>query len=111
MTSCFRTMKQKTNHARRTLNHLISSSSSKNRALNCALYPFRLFLSFWFGIPMINYVLDFFGISDQLNGVIYTSRDRITKEMWEFIFQEVMRRSKSFDGAENVNGIYSTRGE
>ncbi|KFK23934.1 hypothetical protein AALP_AAs69373U000100, partial [Arabis alpina] len=58
---------------------------------------------------LIIYVLDFFGISDQLHGVIYTSRNRITKDMWELVFKEVKRRSEAVDGAESANGIYSTR--
>ncbi|KFK23680.1 hypothetical protein AALP_AAs63807U000100 [Arabis alpina] len=111
ISSFFRTIKQKTPRAHRSLENLIISFSTKNHAWNYALYPFKLLLKFWFGIPMINYVLDFFGISDQLNAVVYTSRDRITKEMWEFIFKEVKRRSETFEGAESASGIYSTRGE
>ncbi|KAG7605020.1 hypothetical protein ISN45_At05g040490 [Arabidopsis thaliana x Arabidopsis arenosa] len=108
---CFRSMKHETDRARSWLNELIFQSSTDNRKLYYALYPLKLFLRFWFGIPVIYYVLDFFGISDQLNRVIYTSSDRITKQMWEFIFEEVRRRSKAADRAENASDIYSTRGE
>ncbi|CAA7024553.1 unnamed protein product [Microthlaspi erraticum] len=99
--SCFRTMKQNTDHGRR---QLIS-------VLYCLLYPFKLFGNFWFEIQMVNYVLDLFGISDQLNEMIYTSRDRITREMWEFVYKEIKERSDIADGAESDSRVYSGRGE
>ncbi|XP_010494649.1 PREDICTED: uncharacterized protein LOC104771771 [Camelina sativa] len=108
---CFRNMKHEIDLARSWLNELIVQSYTDNRKLYYALSPLKLFLRFWFGIPVIYYVLDFFGISDQLNRVIYTSSDRITKQMWEFIFKEVKRRSEAADRAETASDIYSTRGE
>ncbi|KAG7536318.1 hypothetical protein ISN44_As13g002760 [Arabidopsis suecica] len=108
---CFRNIIYGTHRARNRLSNFISRLSKNNPNLYYALYPLKLFLSFWFGIPIIYYVLEFFGISDQLNGMIYTSSDRITKEMWEFIFEEVKRRSQDADRAESANDIYSTRGE
>ena len=111
--SCYWKMKQMTDDTRRRLmkSPLINSSFSKNRVLFFVLCPYKLFLKFWFGIPMINYLLDFFGITDRLNGVIYSSRDRLTKEMWEFVFEEVKYRSELAHGAESANRIYSARGE
>ncbi|EOA14831.1 hypothetical protein CARUB_v10028141mg [Capsella rubella] len=108
---CFRNMKHEIDRARSWLYELIFQSSTDNRKMYCALYPMKLFLRFWFGIPVFYYVLDFFGISDQLNRVIYTSSDRITKQMWEFIYKEVKRRSEAADRAETASDIYSTRGE
>ncbi|KFK28578.1 hypothetical protein AALP_AA7G015200 [Arabis alpina] len=71
----------------------------------------RLFLKFWFGIPMINYLLEFFGIPDQVNEMVYTSRERLTEEVWDIIYEEVKRRSAFVVGMEGASHIYSARGE
>ncbi|VYS48150.1 unnamed protein product [Arabidopsis thaliana] len=109
--SYYSAMKQKASQVRRRLNLHIISSSTNNQKLYYALYPLKLFLSFWFGIPMINYFLEYLGISDCFNGFRYASRDRITKGMWEFTFEEVKRRAQVSDDAEIANEIYSARGE
>ncbi|CAH2046305.1 unnamed protein product [Thlaspi arvense] len=112
ISSCFRTMKQRIGQARRKLNTLIILPPFKNhRMMNCALYPLRLFHNFWLQIQIVNYVLEFFGISDQLNKMIYASRDRLTLEMWEFVFGEVKLRCEIADRTESANRIYWARGE
>ncbi|CAH2046310.1 unnamed protein product [Thlaspi arvense] len=108
---CVGSMKRWAYQVRSRLNSFITLSSRRNRGLYYVLYPLKLFLRFWFGVPVINYAWDFFGISEQLNQVMYTSRNRITKETWELVFKEVKRRSEAVDGAESGNGVYSTRGE
>lgn len=75
------------------------------------LYPFRLFIRFCLGIPLINYLLEFFSISDQVNEIVFTSRTRLTKELWEFIFEEVKHRSLLVVGSESASHIYSARGD
>ncbi|ESQ55468.1 hypothetical protein EUTSA_v10024439mg [Eutrema salsugineum] len=90
--------------------HIISLFN-KHRVKYYLLYPVRLFLRFWFGIPLLNYLLEFFGITDQLNEMVFTSREHLTRELWEFIFTEVKRRSVFVIGMESGSHIYSARGD
>ncbi|KAL1224744.1 hypothetical protein V5N11_027904 [Cardamine amara subsp. amara] len=99
------------NHIRKKINLYIITLFIKNRATYHALYPVRLLLSFWFGIPLINYLLEFFGIPDKLKEIVFTSRTRLTKDLWEFIFEEVKHKSLLVVGSESASAIYSARGD
>ncbi|CAH8276087.1 unnamed protein product [Arabidopsis lyrata] len=90
---------------------IISLSIKHHRVAYYVLYPVRMLHRFWFGIPLINYLLEFFGIPDQLNEIVFTSHTRLTKELWEFIFEEVKRRSLLVVGSESDSYIYSARGD
>ncbi|VVB12479.1 unnamed protein product [Arabis nemorensis] len=99
------------NHLRKKVDLYISSLFIFNRAMYYVLYPVRLFLRFWFGIPLINYLLELFGIPDQVSEIVFTSRERLTLEFWEFIFAEVKRRCIYIPDSESSSYIYSARGD
>ncbi|CAA7014067.1 unnamed protein product [Microthlaspi erraticum] len=60
---------------------------------------------------LIKRFMDFFGIQAQLDEVIYTSSDRLTLEMWEHIFTEVLRKSRFADDSESATRVSSARGD
>ncbi|CAA7054931.1 unnamed protein product [Microthlaspi erraticum] len=99
------------NHIRKKTDLYISSLFILHRKMYYALYPVRVFLKCWFGIPVINYLLEFFGIVDQINEIRFTSRERLTREFWEFIFKEVKHRCLFILGSESSSYIYSARGD
>ncbi|VVB12486.1 unnamed protein product [Arabis nemorensis] len=96
---------------RKKMNLYIISLLIKDPVKYYALYPVKLFLRFWFGIPLINYLLEFFGILDQVNEIVFTSHTCLTKELWEFIFEEVKHKSNLVIRLENASHIYSARGD
>ncbi|KAG2315395.1 hypothetical protein Bca52824_018517 [Brassica carinata] len=98
------------NGLREKIDRYIISLFIKHRLKYNLLYPVRLVLRFWFGVALMKYILEFFGISHQLNVIVYTSRERLTKELWEFIFEEVTRKSVFVVGMESASQIYSARG-
>ncbi|CAH2078565.1 unnamed protein product [Thlaspi arvense] len=99
------------NRIRERIDLYIVSLFIKDRIIYYVLYPARLLLRFWFGIPLINYLLEFFGIPDQVNEIVFTSRERLTGELWEFIFKDVKHRSLFVVGMESATPIYSARGD
>ncbi|XP_019087813.1 PREDICTED: uncharacterized protein LOC104723148 [Camelina sativa] len=99
------------NHIRTKIDLYMSHLSIEDRVMYYVLYPLRPFLRFWFGVPLINYPLGFFGIPDQLNEIIFTSRERLTAELWGFIFEEVQNKYRYLLGSESSSYIYSARGE
>ncbi|CAH8332325.1 unnamed protein product [Eruca vesicaria subsp. sativa] len=90
--------------------HIYIISLSNNHRVICWMmdnlfYPTRLALRLW------SYIFEFYGISDLLNVILYTSHERLTQEIWEFIFEEVKRRSVFVVGMESASQIYSARGD
>lgn len=83
----------------------------KNPVMYYVLYPLMLFLRFWFGIPMMNYLLEFFGIPDQINEIMFTSSERLTLEFWKFIFEDVKGKCCFALGSESSSYIYLARGD
>uniref|UniRef100_A0A1J3EFY7 DUF4220 domain-containing protein n=1 Tax=Noccaea caerulescens TaxID=107243 RepID=A0A1J3EFY7_NOCCA len=76
----------------------------------------RWFLYWAFCIPhflgyLIKRFMDFFGIQAQLDEVMYTCSDRLTLEMWEHIFTEVLRKSRFADNSESATRVSSARGD
>ncbi|EOA12934.1 hypothetical protein CARUB_v10025913mg [Capsella rubella] len=54
--------------------------------------------------------LDFFGIKDLVEEIRFTVSDRLTKELWEFIFQEVRLKHRFAEDQESSKDISSARG-
>ncbi|KAF8088209.1 hypothetical protein N665_0549s0019 [Sinapis alba] len=100
------------NQIRKRMNLYILSMYIKNRVKYYALCPLRLLLGFWFGIPLIiNYLLEFLGVPDKVSEMVFTSQTPLTKELWEFIFEDVKHKSLLVVGSENASPIYSSRGD
>ncbi|KAL1225972.1 hypothetical protein V5N11_025600 [Cardamine amara subsp. amara] len=59
---------------------------------------------------LINYVIDFFGVKDLLEDIRFTVSDRLTKQLWEFIFEEVKQKHRFAEDPESAKGISSARG-
>ncbi|XP_010441702.1 PREDICTED: uncharacterized protein LOC104724847 [Camelina sativa] len=54
--------------------------------------------------------LDFFGIKDLVEEIRFTVSDRLTKELWEFIFTEVQQKHRFAEDQESAKAISSARG-
>jgi len=54
--------------------------------------------------------LDFFGIKDLVEEIRFTVSDRLTRELWEFIFTEVQQKHRFAEDQESAKGISSARG-
>lgn len=68
-----------------------------------------LFLPHLLGL-MIKDVLVFFGIKDLAEEIRFTVSDRLTKELWEFIFTEVKEKHRFAEDQESAKSISSARG-
>ncbi|KAG7943563.1 hypothetical protein I3843_15G047300 [Carya illinoinensis] len=55
-------------------------------------------------------VVDRSGVKDFLDELKYASKNYFTKTLWEFIFLELMRKSREADKPENIRTISSARG-
>lgn len=55
--------------------------------------------------------MDFFGIQAQFEEIIYTSSDRVTLDLWEHIFGEVLKKSRFADDSESAMRVSSARGD
>ncbi|KAL0727524.1 hypothetical protein Bca4012_023617 [Brassica carinata] len=99
------------NQIRKKMDQYILSMYIKNRVKYTALHLVRLLLSFSFVVPLINYLLEFLGVPDKLNEIAFTSSTRLTKELWEFIFEDVKHKSLLVVVSENASPIYSSRGD
>ncbi|KFK31554.1 hypothetical protein AALP_AA6G127000 [Arabis alpina] len=91
--------------------------SRDNRVLGTILIkPLRVFLLFFFKLPLLlgfltDKVLDFFGMKELVEEIRFTTSDRLTKELWEFIFKEVKHKHRFADDQESAKGISSARGD
>ncbi|VVB00259.1 unnamed protein product [Arabis nemorensis] len=102
----------------------LSNLSRENRVIRTILInPLRVFLRYFFALPrflgilidilgiLVNEVLDFFGIKELVEEIRFTTSDRLTRELWEFIFKEVQRKQRFADDQESAKGISSARGD
>lgn len=60
---------------------------------------------------LIRKFMDFFGIQAQLDEIIFTSSDRVTLDLWEHIFGEVLKKSRFADDSESAMRVSSARGD
>ncbi|KAK4852309.1 hypothetical protein QYF36_022868 [Acer negundo] len=70
------------------------------------------FLGFIYGkvTHLINKVIDCFGLTDFMDEIRYVSHEPLTKELWEFIFTELRRKSFFAEDPEDGKKISSARG-
>ncbi|XP_013602901.1 PREDICTED: uncharacterized protein LOC106310216 [Brassica oleracea var. oleracea] len=55
--------------------------------------------------------LEFFGVQDEITEIIFKSSDRLPKDLWEFIHNEVRYKSRVAVDRERAKRISSARGE
>ncbi|CAN6840370.1 unnamed protein product, partial [Brassica oleracea] len=55
--------------------------------------------------------MDFFGIQAQFEEIIYTLSDRVTLDLWEHIFGEVLKKSRFADDSESAMRVSSAIGD
>ncbi|XP_010529242.1 PREDICTED: uncharacterized protein LOC104806182 [Tarenaya hassleriana] len=113
---CFTAMKQINDKLHSRIDHLISYLSQQHRVIRKVLRPVKPLVNFWFTIPsrfghLIYYIIDFFGVQDQVEEIRFTSRDRLTKELWVFIFEQVKYKSHFADDPETAKRIFSARND
>ncbi|CAL9241752.1 unnamed protein product [Arabidopsis halleri] len=65
---------------------------------------------FLFFPHLLGIFLDFFGIKDLVEEIRFTVSDRLTKELWEFIFTEVQQKHQFAEDQESAKDISSARG-
>ncbi|KAG7532585.1 hypothetical protein ISN45_Aa08g002590 [Arabidopsis thaliana x Arabidopsis arenosa] len=71
----------------------------------------RWFLFFPHLLGLLIYkFLDFFGIKDLVEEIRFTVSDRLTRELWEFIFTEVQQKHQFAEDQESAKDISSARG-
>ncbi|KAK2640120.1 hypothetical protein Ddye_027915 [Dipteronia dyeriana] len=70
------------------------------------------FLGFFYGkvTHLINKVIDCCGLTDFMDEIRYVSHEPLAKEPWEFIFTELLVKSKSAEDPEIAKKISSERG-
>ncbi|KDP45940.1 hypothetical protein JCGZ_11843 [Jatropha curcas] len=56
-------------------------------------------------------IIDFMGLKDFVDEITYVSREPFTKELWEFIFSELQKKSLFADDPEMAKRICSARGD
>ncbi|CAH8389042.1 unnamed protein product [Eruca vesicaria subsp. sativa] len=59
----------------------------------------------------IGQFLEFFGVQDEITEIIFKSSDRLPKDLWEFIHNEVRYKSRLAVDRERAKRISSARGE
>ncbi|KAK3182862.1 hypothetical protein Dsin_030148 [Dipteronia sinensis] len=60
---------------------------------------------------VMNKLIDCFGLTDFVDEIRYVSREPFTKELWEFIFDELKRKSQFADDPEAAKRISSAKGD
>ncbi|KAK0597170.1 hypothetical protein LWI29_022526 [Acer saccharum] len=70
------------------------------------------FLGFFYGkvTHLINKVIDCLGLTDFMDEIRYVSHEPLTKELWEFLFTELQKKSISANNPEVAKKISSARG-
>ncbi|EEF33591.1 uncharacterized protein LOC8267186 [Ricinus communis] len=56
-------------------------------------------------------VIEFIGLKDFVDEITYVSKEPFTKELWEFIFDELRGKSSFADDPETAKRIYAARGD
>ncbi|KAG2319811.1 hypothetical protein Bca52824_013024 [Brassica carinata] len=59
----------------------------------------------------VGQLLEFFGVQDEITEIVFKSSDRLPKDLWEFIHNEVRYKSRSAVDRERAKRISSARGE
>ncbi|CDY38969.1 BnaC07g18510D [Brassica napus] len=60
---------------------------------------------------LITKVLDFFGLTELVEEIRFTTSDRLTRELWEFIFNQVQHKHRFAEDTESAKSISSARGD
>ncbi|TXG54183.1 hypothetical protein EZV62_019439 [Acer yangbiense] len=60
---------------------------------------------------VMNKLIDCVGLTDFVDEIRYASREPFTKELWEFIFEELKRKSQFADDPEAAKRISSAKGD
>ncbi|KAI9177833.1 hypothetical protein LWI28_019812 [Acer negundo] len=66
---------------------------------------------FHFLCCVMNKLIDCVGLTDFVDEIRYASREPFTKELWEFIFEELKRKSQFADDPEAAKRISSAKGD
>lgn len=108
--------------------------SGIEKIIQCLAFPFNWFIQFkcldnftkvlgyiwdilvyyiWkkFILALGCWILDFVGIKELLDGIIYVSHEPFTKELWQFIFREIETKAQYADDPEAAESISSAKGE
>ncbi|KAF3590790.1 hypothetical protein DY000_02024592 [Brassica cretica] len=76
---------------------------------NCILLPVSLLRHQL--ARLITKVLDFFGLTELVEEIRFTTSDRLTRELWEFIFKQVQHKHLFAEDTESAKSISSARGD
>ncbi|CDY39432.1 BnaAnng05630D [Brassica napus] len=60
---------------------------------------------------LISSVLEFFGLTELVEEIRFTTSDRLTRELWEFIFKQVQHKHRFAEDPESAKSISSARGD
>ncbi|KAJ4901567.1 hypothetical protein Rs2_15518 [Raphanus sativus] len=60
---------------------------------------------------LINKVLEFFGLTELVEEIRFATSDRLTRELWEFIFKQVQHKHRFAEDPESAKSISSARGD
>ncbi|ESQ39672.1 hypothetical protein EUTSA_v10000775mg [Eutrema salsugineum] len=101
----------------RAITRKVNETSRKKLWARRCLFPF--YIGFVSNIPhatksFCNGILDFFDISDVLDKIhknLFVHGEPMTKQLWEFMFEELKTKSKFGDSPENAKRISLARGE
>ncbi|KAM4082641.1 hypothetical protein ACJW30_11G190900 [Castanea mollissima] len=76
----------------------------KQKALH---YLRSIFECFW---PCIETIIDFLGAKEFVTQLMYVESDQFPKKLWNFIFRELLKKSRKANDAETTKMICSARG-
>ncbi|XP_038696029.1 uncharacterized protein LOC119993148 [Tripterygium wilfordii] len=60
---------------------------------------------------VLDFIIEFLGLTDLVDEILYKSSEPLTKELWDFIFHEVKNKSKFADDPETAKRISSAKGD
>ncbi|XP_050233619.1 uncharacterized protein LOC126682102 isoform X2 [Mercurialis annua] len=60
---------------------------------------------------LVEQMTDLLGCTSCVDEIMHVSQRKITRELWEFIFTEMQKKSKFVDNGEKAKEIFSARGE
>ncbi|KAF5725450.1 hypothetical protein HS088_TW23G00172 [Tripterygium wilfordii] len=58
---------------------------------------------------VLDFIIEFLGLTDLVDEILYKSSEPLTKELWDFIFHEVKNKSKFADDPETAKRISSAK--
>ncbi|CAH8389427.1 unnamed protein product, partial [Eruca vesicaria subsp. sativa] len=100
-TPCSFGTRQFCNWIHRTLSNLCNCNCS-NRPVNFIRQQF---------VRLINKVLETFDLKELVEELRFTNSDRLTKELWRFIFEQVKHKHRFAEDPESATSISSARGD